>query len=236
MSGHRTTLTLLALGVFVGAILWLPASVLAAFFPKSMTCADLTGTVWRGQCSELSVRGSRSGSMIWQIHATTNRPAGLRVELLWQKSASIAHGTLTSPLSRAPSLRFGESVIDLQTLRNALPANLALGALAGVSGTLDTSNLLFEFQSGTLARLTGELVLRDARLLKSGAAIGPFLGQFSGAEGMIRDLGGALGLSATVNISAGTFRAKLRLEPRTANVLPGFGAGAPIEADVEGRF
>jgi len=220
----------------VGVILWPPATVITRSLPKSITCADLSGTVWRGQCSGLSVRGSRSGAIQWHIRAPDNSPAGLRVDLMWKKSESLAQGTLTLPLSGASSLRVGNSAVELQTLRNALPADLILGALVGVSGTLNTSNLLLEFESGRGAGLTGNIILYNARLLKSGASIGPFSGQFRGADGSLRDLGGALGLSATVKISDGAFRSLFRLVPRDASVLRGFSASTPLEAEVEGRL
>lgn len=237
MTRRRSLLALLVLSLLVGTIIWLPAAVVAPLLPRTAECGALLGTVWAGQCSDLRVRGSRSGSLTWELGFSATNPTGMIAKVRWIKDNSIAHGIFRTRLSRPVALELDTVSIDLETLRNTLPADVVLGPLAGVSGRVDSSGLHMEFESGRLAALRGEAIFTQTVLLKTGAQIGPFSARFDGKSGAIRDLGGPLGLSAVIVLDeTGVLKAKARLDPRVDGVFPGLATGRPLEADVEGRF
>lgn len=237
MIRRRSLLALLVLGLLVGTLLWLPAAVVSTMLPQSFECGALRGTVWGGQCSELRVRGSRSGSLSWGLGFSMMNPTGMRVELRWTKDNSIAQGILRTRLLSPVALDLNTVSIDLESLRNALPTDVRLGPLSGITGRVDSSGLRLEFAPGRLAALHGEAMLTQIVLLQTGAKIGPFQASFEGKSGAIRDRGGPLGLTATIRIDeTGALKSKLRLDPRVEGVFPGLAPGRPVEADVEGRF
>lgn len=224
-------------GLLVGILVWLPASVIRWALPSSSTCETLTGTLWHGRCVGLSLRGSRSGALAWSMRGVTIVRPGVDVTLRWSKEQSVVEGVLRLSARGPSSLSLDRGSIEMETLRNSLPADMLLGPLAGVAGQLHTAGLILELERGQLASIRGELILRNATLLKNGSAIGPFTARFEGQQGSVNDLGGPLGLSATLSIDPpGAFKAKTRIETRRADVLPGIRPGTPIEADIEGRF
>lgn len=237
MIRRRALLALLALGLLVGTLVWMPAAVVTPLLPQSTECGALRGTVWNGDCVDLRVRGSRSGSLSWEMRFSLMNPAGLMVQLRWVKDTSLAQGKLRNWLLGSATLDLEEVSIDLESLRNALPADVLLGPLAGTSGRVESSGLRLEFEPGRLKAVHGEARFSQMTLLKTGARIGPFLARFDGKSGALRDLGGPLGLTASIVLDdTGALKAKVRLDPRVEGVFPGLAAGRPLEADVEGRF
>lgn len=237
MIRRRLLMALLTLGLVFGSLLWLPARIIEPLLPPSAECGVLKGTVWRGQCDDLRIRGSRSGSIAWALGLSIQRPLTFPVRLRWTKDSSVAEGTLQAALFEPTSLELESVSIELESLRNALPADVFLGSLAGVDGQIDASGLRLQFDTGRLSALHGEATLTRATLLKSGAHFGPIFGRFDGRSGTVRDRGGPLEFNASVVLVApGAFTAQVRVLPRVAGVLPGLPAGIPIEADVEGRL
>ncbi|MEY2624308.1 MAG: hypothetical protein EBT64_05165 [Gammaproteobacteria bacterium] len=224
-------------GLVVGLLVWLPASIVRWVLPSSMACESLSGSVWHGRCVGLSVRGSRSGVLTWSIRGVTIDRPGVDVTVQWSKEESVVAGALQLAASGLTTLVLDRGSIDMATLRSALPADILMGPLASVAGRLYTSGLTLEFDGPRIRSLQGDVILRDAILLKSGAPIGPFVARFEGKRGSLSDLGGPLRLSATVLIDPpGAFKAQTRMQTRTSSVLPGVAPGVPIEAEIEGRF
>ena len=237
MIRRRSLLALLVVGLLVGALVWLPAAVVKPLLPQSFECGALRGTVWDGQCFDLRVRGSRSGSLSWELDFSVMNPSGMLVALRWTKDNSIAQGILRTSFLSPVALDLTTVSIELESLRNALPSDVRLGPLAGITGRVDSSGLRLEFAPGRLAALHGEAMLTQIVLLQTGARIGPFQASFEGKFGAIRDRGGPLGVTATIRIDeTGALKSKLRLDPRVEGVFPGLVPGRPVEADVEGRF
>jgi hypothetical protein len=68
--------TLVFLAVLV---LYLPASWFASRLPPQVACAELGGSIWRGQCLGLTVQGGRLGDATWELSpfkALTGRLSG----------------------------------------------------------------------------------------------------------------------------------------------------------------
>lgn len=237
MIRRRSLFALLVFGILIGATFWLPAALMASLLPSDVTCKALSGTLWRGRCSDLQIRGSRSGDLSWQVGLSLANPMAPHLRMRWTKDQSMAAGTLNLPWLVASSLDLHSLSVDLQTLRNALPADVRLGPLAGLAGRLDASNLQIALDQGRVTSLQGEATLSQAVWLQTGSAIGPFEANFQGRNGVLRDRGGPLALSATVLLDApGSFKAKVRAEARVSGVFPGLLPGTPVEAEVDGRF
>lgn len=237
MIRRRSFFALLIVGILIGAIVWLPAAWVSPLLPSIVACKALSGTVWRGRCSDLQIRGSRSGDLSWQAGLSLANPMAPHLRMRWIKDQSMAAGTLNLPWFVASSLDLDSLSVDLQTLRNALPADVRLGSLAGLAGRLEASNLQIALDQGTLTSLQGEATLSRAVWLQTGSAIGPFEASFQGRNGVLRDRGGPLALSATVLLDTpGSFKAKVRVEARVSGAFPGLLPGTPVEAEVDGRF
>lgn len=61
-------ITLLAILAFAAILIArLPVSWVAGFFPKDVTCTELSGTVWDGSCAGLVAQNVRFDSASWQL-------------------------------------------------------------------------------------------------------------------------------------------------------------------------
>ena len=69
MTRSGLVLTIVAgLLVFAGILLvYLPAGWFASRLPPGVTCAELAGSVWDGECQELSFHGARLGDVSWDV-------------------------------------------------------------------------------------------------------------------------------------------------------------------------
>lgn len=227
----------LALGALGGGFIWLPACVLSTVMPASFSCASWHGTVWHGQCEGVSLDNSRSGDLTWQIKTPIVNPLAARIDWHWRRDASYATGALRVMASGDTSVQVHEASLSLQTLRDAMPARIALGPLTGISGTLATNELTIVWAPNGLRSASGPLHLREARLLRDDAPLGDFTAVFEGRAGVLRDLGGPLRLNGRIELtSPRAFRAKVRLEPRSKALTSLILGGQPTEAEIEGQF
>jgi hypothetical protein len=71
MTRGRLALTVIAgLTVFLGVLFfYLPASWFRSYLPPTLTCADIGGSVWAGECIGLAFQGSKLGDATWNIAA-----------------------------------------------------------------------------------------------------------------------------------------------------------------------
>ncbi len=81
MKRRTLVLTLIAgLLVFLGVLLlYLPASWLASLLPAQVRCAELGGSVWRGECLGLTFQNRKLGDATWNLapaRALTGRLVG----------------------------------------------------------------------------------------------------------------------------------------------------------------
>lgn len=220
-----------------GFIVWLPAAILKPWMPADLACASWTGTVWRGACEGLSVRGSRSGTLRWDVIDIAFLDPGVTLDLGWRRDRSSASARLTYRGVSRSMLDVGQANIEVQTLRDALPADVVLGPLAALSGTLVAEDVAVEFDAEGPTSLRGAIVLRQARLLRPNAPIGDFEARLNERAVTLHDLGGPLAVTGRLALSgARSYRGTVRIEARSpslATVLPG---GLAMDAEIDGRF
>ncbi|MGC4111373.1 MAG: type II secretion system protein N [Nocardioides sp.] len=73
MTRGRLALTIVAgLAVFLVVLFfYLPASWFRSYLPPGVSCADVGGSVWAGECIGLTVQGSKLGDATWNLSATS---------------------------------------------------------------------------------------------------------------------------------------------------------------------
>lgn len=235
---RRRTIALILIGAVVGFLWWLPARLFAPLLPGQLRCAAITGSLWHGGCAGLTVRGSRSGDLRWRLHWPTDWPLEASADFLWTRDEARATGVVTLMSTGLATVKLAEVRLPLQTLRDAMPADLTLGPLASVAGRLETQGLVVALdQRGQLTALNGSVTLRETRLLRWDAAIGDYVGIFAGTTGTLRDQGGPLALQGDARIdSPGRYAVALRVTPRLAGLVPGLPAGSPVEITIDGRL
>lgn len=243
------TLTLAVLcGFALGALLWMPSAWLAGLLPAEISCNRWAGRVWSGHCEGLSIRGSRSGDLRWVLstpRATAAISLALPVRLDWSSGDSTARGVLVLALQRGrPSLRAMQAIeldLSLQTLRNALPASVQLGALAALEGRLRAVELSWSLDDSDRLQPVGVLRLEAARLLRGNIPLGDFVAEFSTStettHGTVRALGGPLRAAGEIQFAPSrAYSAVLRLEARSPSAAQALGIVGPFDATLEGRF
>jgi len=235
---RRRIIALILIGAVVGFLWWLPARLFAPLLPGELRCTTITGSLWHGGCEGLAVRGSRSGDLRWSLHWPRGWPLVAEADFLWTRDDARVSGVVTLATTDLATVRLAEVRVPLQTLRDAMPADVALGPLASVAGRLETQDLVLALdQRGQLTALNGSVILRETRLLRWDAAIGDYSGAFAGTTGTLRDLGGPLALQGDARIGApGSYAVSLRVTPRVAGLIPALPPGGPIEITIDGRL
>lgn len=246
MSRRRLIIMLVVSGALVGFLIWLPARFFAALLPAGVQCSELSGSVWAGQCTGLSIRGSRSGEVHWQLHRPQWQPFIANIGFVWSPkggataspSGAGVTGLIAARLDGRVALQIDSAQLSLQALRDAMPADLTLGPLAAVAGKLESRGLLIELdECRQLAALRGAVALRGTRLLRFNAAIGDFVAEFAGVTGRIKDQGGPLMLAGEARLTEpGAYKATLRATPKITGLLPALPGGVPLEISVDGRL
>lgn len=233
---HRGSIALLcAGGLLLGLIVWLPANFFGYLLPDGVTCTRLSGTLWRGTCTELSIRGSRSGSLQWTLTAPTMRPLAAGLRLAWQHGDSAATAAVLWRPNGVVLISIDNAAVDLGDIRAALPSTVSLGRIAALAGRLETRELSVSMQRGKLADVVGTLALVDTRLLRDAVALGAFQAKFFGTRGEVSDLGGPIKLAGTVSLpQPGQYAATAKVTA-SDNLLPAkLGVVMPLDLSLEG--
>lgn len=133
----------------------LPASWVSGFLPKDVTCAEISGTLWRGSCSGLVAQGTSLGDLAWRLSA---------MPLLLGRVASSVdlqhpNGTATADVEVRPggAIEARQVAADFQIdpramtqippdLRGRVHAQLARlrlekGAISAIEGRIDLNDL-----------------------------------------------------------------------------------------------
>lgn len=237
MSAARRLFPLLLAGLLAGVVVWLPASVLSALLPAGLRCDALVGSVWNGRCAGLSLRGSRSGDLSWVLRSPSLRSWRLPVQFAWQRGDSSIEGVLSIAFAGVETLHISRADVSLQTLRDALPADLALRAVAGLAGRLQGNGVELRLQSARLQGVQGRLTLRNTRLLRLDAVLGDFAAELQGNRGRFTDLGGPLQLAGELRLEAdGRYRVDAKVEARAPALRQALGLVKPAELAIEGRL
>jgi hypothetical protein len=198
-------LTLIAgLVVFLGVLgLYLPASWFGALLPAQVTCAELGGSIWHGECIGLKFQGGDLGDATWNLEAgsaITGRLVGdaevhggeltasAGLDLKFNGSGELRNVVARIPLNpqvipQFPPNQRGRIAADLK--RVVLAEGAAVGPL---EGTLELHDLQ---QVGA-----NPLTLGSYRVTFTGA------GQTKGSTvGKLHDLGGPFAVDGTVTLT-----------------------------------
>lgn len=239
-----TTRSLIVLGtvaLLIGGVVWMPAAVLHPVLPRDVSCERLVGSVWQGGCVGLGIRGSRSGTLTWSLKLPTSAGFALPAEITWSKADSWLSTRLELRADGAVAIDGLAARIALQTLRNSLPADLLLGPLAALAGSVTTVNLAARLDHAGQLQMSGTVLLSDVRLLRGDLPLGDFAAQFGGdgipsTTGRIADRGGLFATRGSVRFAPGRrYALTLQAVPRIA--IANLNAAAiPAEIVLEGRL
>jgi hypothetical protein len=196
-------LLLLGLGAFLLVILIvLPARWIAPLLPATVHCAAWHGSVWRGQCDDLTV--------------STPQPQALD-QLRWKlRPLSLLRLTVSADVEMAAPAGTAEGRVDLRPGGAlALRAVAARGrfdqAFPGVlprgwQGQLETRALALQLDGRVLRELGGEIFLRDLADVR-GQGLGSYHLAFPASTrapytGALQDSGGPLEVRAQLVVQA----------------------------------
>jgi hypothetical protein len=203
----RVRLRFLLLGLLAFALALLvvfPAAWLKSALPPQLSCASLTGSVWRGQCSSLAVSQPskpplRLDSLQWRLHPMSLLRGRVEADITVAGADISAQGTL--------SLTAGGSV-DISALAGTMALDHSrLAALPqGWSALAEASRVSVRIAGNRISALGGTLLarqLRDAR----GTGFGDFKLEFPEQQaapfrGTLVDQGGPMQLQSQVELGA----------------------------------
>jgi hypothetical protein len=216
-------LLLVALGVFVLVLgLNFPAKWLKPFLPRSLTCTELSGSLWSGSCTAMALRGRLVGDAAWALHALpllAGRLAGA-LAIVQPRARVNADFELTFLGSLTARNVHAQLPLD-PSLVPQLPPNLR--------GDARIELVQLRIVHGRITQLRGRIEAHDlAQLGASPLQLGSFEVRFDSPPqqngdigGVVRDLGGPF-----------AFDGVLKLTPEPGYVLEGNIAarsGAPAE-------
>jgi hypothetical protein len=187
----------------LAVIVVLPAKWMAWMLPPQVQCASWKGSVWRGQCTGLTVAQAGAPLEVESLQWTLHPLSLLRLAVKADFNLRTAQGTMSgvAELGRKQRLAVGNL-----TANAVFDRRLATMLAEGWNGQLEARGVAVKMQGNTLQELSGELVLRDFRDAR-GASFGSYRVAFvpvpaSPFTGTITDSGGPLAVAGTVTISA----------------------------------
>jgi hypothetical protein len=211
------------LAVFLGVLaLYLPASWFASMLPPQLRCAELGGSIWRGECLGLTFENARLGDATWNLAPASAITGRLVGDVDLRGNAQNLRADL--------DLAFNGSG-DLLNVSGAFPMDPAVfaqfprnqrGQVVGVFTKVSLA------AGGTLREIDGTIELRDFRqLAPRPLALGSYRVTFDGTTqsggasvGQLRDLGGPFALVGTLTFT-----------PPNAYLVQGFITGRSAEAE-----
>jgi hypothetical protein len=216
-----------ALLFLVVLVVRLPASWLRTYLPQGITCREVSGTIWSGECQGLALSGVPAGDLDWDM-----QPGAL---LRGRLGGSFA---ISQPLGNAradfEAASGGRLTLRALQARFTLEPALARAVPQGLSGQVALDITLLELEGRRVRALRGriethELVQRSPTPVPLGAYELRFDSppQPNGdIVGVVRDLGGPVAFDGT-----------LRLTPQPGYLLEGRVAGrAGIDPNLESQF
>jgi hypothetical protein len=194
----------LGLAAFLVAVLvMLPANWLASLLPAQVQCASLTGSIWRGQCSGLTVQQEGAPLAIqtlqWKLHPLSLLRLAVKADFTVRTGQGTGSGL-------AEVGRNGLLAVEHLQATAVFDRRLATMLAEGWNGQLEAKDLTVRMQGNTLLALSGEIELRDFKDAQ-GAPFGSYRLVFPATEappftGTITDSGGPLAVAARLTISA----------------------------------
>lgn len=167
-------LVMFVIGGTVGALAWLPAGVLSAALPTTLSCERWSGRLWRGQCAALVWHDSALGSVAWDWRLRPLVQRRLEGAVIWQRADSWLYAEANVDRSRVLSVSALRGTLALATLRTLLgPRASQLAGDWRLDGRLQFAldALAIQLPDGadgtpqpvTLLRLGGTLIGRELR-------------------------------------------------------------------------
>ena len=195
---------ILGIAAFLLALLVvLPARWVGGLLPSSAQCAEWSGTIWRGQCGQLTVQVPGQTPVTlesagWKLHPLTL----LRGRLMADVTIVDARGDATG---RIEVTRDELLILRGVSAHAQLDPQFPGGLPAGWRGRMEMQGLDLDWQANTLRRLQGEFSFVDLRD-ERGHDIGSFHASFPEAaappfKGQITDMGGPLELRAMLELT-----------------------------------
>lgn len=199
------TIVLLGLAAFLlTLVIVMPARWVALALPARVQCDAWAGSIWQGQCQQLSISDNgrstlRLTSLRWKLHPA----ALLRLSLSAEFQGAWAQGSAAGRVLVRPGGQVqlrdvqGQSGLD-QSFLGSLPA--------GWNGRLELRQVELDWDAGQVGRLGGELIVSDLADAR-GSALGSYQAQFASSTtppftGELRDTGGPVELQAQLTLSA----------------------------------
>jgi type II secretion system (T2SS) protein N len=184
-------------------VLYLPASWFASRLPPQVTCSDIGGSIWNGECLGLGYQGAPLGDATWNFapsRALTGRLAG---EFELRGTAITARADLDTNFSGVGELRNLKLGVALDpALLPQLPRDQR--------GMLTADLARLELVAGPAPRaIAGTIELRDLRQVGAQPMdLGSYQVNFDGTTppdgapvGKLRDLGGPFMVEGTVKLT-----------------------------------
>jgi hypothetical protein len=191
-----------ALLAAAGFVLYaLPASIALRFLPHDVQATDPSGTLWHGSFAAVSLRGHAIGAVEWNIHPLPLLGGKLSAQLRWIKGGFAVNGVLEARGTHVfvHDVSGGGAIEDLADL----------GVTRGWSGTAQVTLAELRIEDQKIASANGAVTLIALKSPKFGdadiggyeLALAPESVQPDGtAIAQVRDLGGPLQLSGSLNI------------------------------------
>jgi hypothetical protein len=199
-------LTVIAgLAVFLGVlVLYLPASWFASKLPPQVRCAEIGGSIWRGECLGLTFQNGKLGDATWNLAPARAISGRLVGDVDLRGNTQSLKADLDLAFDGSGELRNvnGSFQMDPAVLAQ-FPRNQR-GQVVGVFKRVVLG------AGGSPRQLDGTLELRDFRqLAPRPLALGSYRVTFDGTTqadgtsvGQLRDLGGPFALEGTLTLTA----------------------------------
>jgi hypothetical protein len=229
--------------VFLVVLLFsLPASWFASRLPPQVRCADIGGSIWRGECLGLTVQGGKFGDATWNLsplQALTGRLSG---DLDLRGGALTARADIDLDFAGAGELRNLSARFPLD------PAFLAQ-LPHDQRGEIDAQFKRLQLAAGGMPQqLEGAVELRDFRqVLPRPLQLGSYRLTFDGSTqpdgssiGKLVDIGGPFVIDGSVRFSPpNTYVVQGFITGRTADaerIVREITLGAPPDASGRSQF
>jgi hypothetical protein len=190
----------LAILIFLGTVLVkLPARVLIAFLPNTISCDDPGGTLWQGSCGRLRSSGFTIAAVSWRLHPLALLHAAVSADLTSSDPSNGIRGSINAA-------RSGD--ISISDLHATLPLTPGSGLLPqGSSATLALELESAKIHDSHLVRIAGTIDLLQLRISNPPAELGGYELQFPRSDsatmtGQLRDLGGPLAVNGQITLQA----------------------------------
>jgi len=176
----------------------LPARSAVSFLPAGVSCEDPSGTLWRGNCSQLRANELSIAGLSWKLHPLALLGLKLSADL---SSADPSAGGKAS----VEAARNGN--VTIRDLSGRLPLSVTSHVLPpGDSATLVLQLPAAKIQNGHLAAIEGTIQLLQLHTANPQADLGSYELQFPSGNtqatmvGQLRDLEGPLAVNGQVRL------------------------------------